>query len=142
MNNRPQIQPQSAIGRSGFLLIDLMVALILVGAVAGVLPVMLASVYQQRQQERFERLAQLELSNTAVRLQAEDQLPVKSEQQLSTWFQNTFPHATMQITIETVEADNLPLIPVSIAISQPGRTGQPVHQQSLTTWITAREDER
>lgn len=139
--NSSHTPPRTAQGRAGFLLIDLMVALILVGAVASVLPVMLASVYQQRQQERFERLAQLELSNTAVRLQADQEPPVASEAQLSTWFQKTFPHATMKITMGTVASDDLPLVPVSITVSRPGRTGHPAQQQSLTTWVTAKEGE-
>jgi len=67
--------------RRGFLLIELIVAMILLGTVAAVLPVTLNAVYKQRQQERFERLAQLELSNIITRMRIDD-----AHRQLSDWF--------------------------------------------------------
>jgi len=115
--------------RRGFLLIELIVAMILLGTVAAVLPVTLNAVYKQRQQERFERLAQLELSNIITRLRIDN-----SDHQLSDWFLEMYPDASVEFVSGQQAADTT-LAPTIISILREQTESQPPLQQTLTTWI-------
>jgi type II secretory pathway pseudopilin PulG len=115
--------------RRGFLLIELIVAMILLGTVAAVLPVTLNAVYKQRQQERFERLAQLELSNIITRLRIDE-----ADHQLSDWFQEMYPDASIEISSGQQAADTTPA-PTLVSIRREESDSQPPLQQTLTTWI-------
>ena len=128
-------------GRKGFLLVELVVALILVATVATVLPVALNAVYQQRQQERFERLAQLELSNVVTRLELEGPTVDPNEMRLSGWFQNMYPDASVEIVAGVQATNDIPIIPFTVSVLRPRGDSQPPLQQQLTTWLARRQEE-
>lgn len=126
--------------RSGFLLAELVIALILLGIVASVLPVVLNAVYQQRQQERFERTAQLELANVATRIrQASGPTAATEPPELSAWFLRLYPDAELQVQFGATTADDPATLPVTMTISQAWGEEHPALKQSLTTWRFQRE---
>ena len=122
--------------RRGFLLVELMVGLILLGIVATILPVTLRAVYQHRQQERFERLAQLELANQVAALQADSPETVDGRRyRLSVWFQDLYPSAGLTVSMENHLHEEDALIPVRITILHRADAEQRPLRQSLTTWL-------
>ena len=128
-------------GRKGFLLVELVVALILVGTVATVLPVALKTVYQQRQQERFERLAQLELSNVVTRLELNGPKVDPENIQLSGWFQVMYPDASVEIVPGVQPTKDIPIIPFTVSVLRPRGDSQPPLKQQLTTWLEQQKEE-
>ncbi len=129
-NNR-KVRNGSA--RRGVLTIELIVAMILLGTVAAVLPVTLNAVYKQRQQERFERYSQLELAILITRLQINETEPL-----LSDWFQERYPDAIVDISTGQT-TDDLKLIPTTVSIRRKRSDSQLLQQQTLTTWIERQE---
>jgi type II secretory pathway pseudopilin PulG len=126
--------------RHGFLLIEMVVALILVGTVATVLPVALNAVYRQRQQERFERLAQLELSNVVTRLELAGSAVEVDDIQLSGWFQDMYPDASVEIVPGVQATNDIPTIPFTVSILRPRGDSQPPLKQQLITWLERRQE--
>lgn len=128
--------------RRGFLLVELMVGLILLGIVATILPVTLRAVYQHRQQERFERLAQLELANQVALLQANSVRAVEgSSHSLSDWFQQLYPSAGLTVSTQNHSQEEDALVPVRITIEHRADAEQRPLRQSLTTWLIQTEEQ-
>lgn len=137
----PGIAPRRVRTRDGFLLVELLIALILLTVVASVLPVALKAVYNQRQQERFERTAQLELSNAATQLRQQDeQMPGADAYQLSEWFRRLYPAAEVQVTVADVSPEEPQMVAITLTIRHPWGESRPPLQQSLTTWLFRQED--
>lgn len=127
--------------RSGFMLVEALVALILLVTVVTMVPLLLRTVYQQRQQERFCRFAQIELANTAVRLRSNGaERDVADNVVLSEWFRQYCPDATMQVT--SIEASDFPagVLIYQITIRRPNGDERPDSSQALTVWVEAGEE--
>jgi type II secretory pathway pseudopilin PulG len=127
--------------RNGFMLVEMLVGLILLATVATMVPLLLRTVYQQRQQERFCRFSQMELANIAVQLRAHSSDGnVTDDITLSEWFRQYFSDATMQLTPVESSERLVGLQSYQIAITRPGGDARPDSNQVLTVWIeTARE---
>lgn len=127
--------------RDGFLLVELLVALILLTVLASVLPMALKGVYNQRQRERFERTAQLELSNAATQLrQADDLTAAVDGYELSEWFRKLYPAAEVELTVAEGATEEFQTVAVTINIRHAWGEAHPPLQQSLTTWIIPQKE--
>lgn len=127
--------------RSGFMLVEMLVALILLATVATMVPLLLKTVYQQRQQERFFRFAQIELANIAVRLKANDlKGDVSDDVKLSVWFRQYCPDASVQLTRSKTPEIYEGLQSYRVSISRPDGEERPDLTQALTVWVEPVEE--
>jgi len=127
--------------RSGFLVIEVLITLLLMTAVAVMIPMMLRGVYQQRQSERFLRHAQIELSNVSTRLHASEFVSQQSDAaniELSHWFVAQHPETTLSVQ-ENQDASS-GLVAAQLEISRPNGDQRPQLTQRLTIWITTTDD--
>ena len=125
--------------RRGSLLTELIICTFLLSVLAAVLVPGVFAVVRQRQATQFAVLAQMELDNTATRLQSD--LSVDIDQlELSEWFTERYPRAVLKIENAAVEQNEASgeiaddLVPARIIISRPTQKHLPEESLSLVTW--------
>ena len=125
----------------GWILVEMLIALMLLISITVMLPTMVGAVYRQRATERFERLAQLELSNLAVRLQvATAESAAAAEPALSDCFQQRYPTAVLQADVGVADGSESGLSRWKLSISKKAAETHFRLAQSLTIWTAATEE--
>jgi len=123
------------------MLVEMLVALLLLTTVATMVPLLLRTVYQQRQQERFCRYSQLELANIAERLRSTaDEGAPPNDVVLSDWFQSYCPTAELQLAASENPGVSAGLKSYQISISRLNGDNRPASIQALTVWIENTEE--
>ena len=122
------------------MLVEILIALMLLSAVASILPVMLRGVARQRQLEQFDRLAQVELGNAVVRLKAVNQPAEESPVGLSDWFRQRYPEAMLEMELLT-NGDNSgdDSQPWRVTVTRSPGDNLPDQEQSVVTWVKSQE---
>ena len=115
------------------MLVEMLVALLLLTALASILPVALNSIYRHRRHERFERLGLLELRNVSIRLRRNtESKPADAE--LSDWFSARYPQATLSVLENSTDAST-EMQQVRITIEHPSGDERPPLRSTVTTWL-------
>ena len=123
--------------RRGVLVIEAIVGAIILGAAIALLVPAMTAVRRQRMAQRFETLAMVELNN------AEELLPESVDPaalpKLTTWFQNRYQQAVLEIELLPVSDDTKTLQPLRLTIRQPLMEAMPEQKVSVVIWRKAAE---
>ena len=123
--------------RRGVLVIEAIIGAIILGAAIAMLVPALTAVRRQRMAQRFETLAMVELNN------AEELLPESVDPaalpKLTTWFQNRYQQAVLEIELLPVSDDTKTLQPLRLTIRQPLMEAMPEQKVSVVIWRKAAE---
>ncbi len=123
--------------RSGTIVIEMLVALILIGTVASILSVALHGVRILQDGERFDRLVDVELASCAARLQAEvaaGQTDIVSKIGLSEGFHRQYPQVVLSVEQVPDSLFNGDLQEWSVEIRRPAHNSRPESIHRVSVW--------
>ena len=116
--------------RSGSLIIEMIVGMVMLSVVAAALTPALHAVVRQRQSMRFETLSLIELNNLAT----QQQLQKKNEKtQLSLWFQERYQDALLES--KSLDRTDHRMQAIQLSIHRSTENSLDTARRALTVWV-------
>ncbi|MBL8812977.1 MAG: hypothetical protein JNM43_22610 [Planctomycetaceae bacterium] len=123
-------QIQRATQRRGILMTEALVAAVLTSVLLALLVPSLTAIRRQRERQRFETLALVEINNQADSLTGTSSSPA----QLSTWFQARYPDARISLEPLDQATNSLGIPGIRITIARSGEMNGTDQKVSLVVW--------